>query len=61
MKDFESTVIGFGAAIFGVIVGSATNSWVIGLLTFFLSAFLIAYKIVHSQQEETGNAKDLYD
>jgi len=61
MKDFESTVVAFGSAVFGIIVGSATNSWVIGLLTFFLSLFLIAFMIVQSKQEETDNAKDLYD
>jgi hypothetical protein len=61
MKDFESTVVAFGSAVFGIIVGSATNNWVIGLLTFFLSLFLIAFMIVQSKQEETDNAKDLYD
>ena len=61
MKDFESTVVAFGSAVFGIIVGSATYSWVIGLLTFFLSLFLIAFMIVQSKQEETDNAKDLYD
>ena len=61
MKDFESTVVAFGSAVFGIIVGSATDSWVIGWLTFFLSLLLIAFMIVQSKQEETDNAKDLYD
>jgi hypothetical protein len=61
MKDFESTVVAFGSALFSIIVGSATNSWLIGLLTFILSVCLISFMIVQSEQKETDNAKDLYD
>lgn len=61
MKDFETFVVGFGSVLCGIIVGSATNSWLIGLLTFTLSVFLISFMIVQSQQKEIDNAKDLYD